>query len=270
MEPFLPARDLLESIPGVNQIVAEIVIAETGGDMTQFPTPEQLASWAGVSPGANESAGKVKSSRTRPGNRYLKGALGVAALTALRSTTHTYFAAKYRRLAPTRGPMKALVAVEHSMLTAAWHMLQNGDYYRDLGADYYTRREPTKAKPVPLNNSKPSDIRSLSNPNSKQAKPHAKNLRGVTTRRGVSPCHLPAWSPAMVTLTFASVLQARFAPPWGGKIWRSARGLRRRMRSSTDGTVCADQRILVGCVPVDPDPSVVLRACASVWWWRAQ
>ena len=146
MEPFLPARDLLESIPGVNQIVAEIVIAETGGDMTQFPTPEQLASWAGVSPGSHESAGKVKSSKTRPGNRYLKGALGIAALTALRSTTHTYFAAKYRRLAPTRGPMKALVAVEHSMLTAAWHMLQNGDYYRDLGADYYTRREPTKAK----------------------------------------------------------------------------------------------------------------------------
>jgi len=146
MEPFLPARELLESIPGVSQIVAEIVIAETGADMTQFPTPEQLASWAGVSPGAHESAGKVKSSKTRPGNRYLKGALGVAALTALRSTTHTYFAAKYRRLAPTRGPMKALVAVEHSMLTAAWHMLQNGDFYRDLGADYYTRREPSKAK----------------------------------------------------------------------------------------------------------------------------
>ena len=84
MEPFLPVQDLLESIPGINQIVAEVFIAETGGDMTQFPTPEQLASWAGVSPGAHESAGKVKSSKTRPGNRYLKGALGIAALTALR------------------------------------------------------------------------------------------------------------------------------------------------------------------------------------------
>ena len=79
MEPFLPARDLLESIPGFSQILAEVFIAETGGDMTQFPTPGQLASWAGVSPGSNESAGRVKSSKTRPGNRYLKGALGVAA-----------------------------------------------------------------------------------------------------------------------------------------------------------------------------------------------
>jgi len=146
MEPFLPVQDLLESVPGINQIVAEVFIAETGGDMTQFPTPEQLASWAGVSPVAHESAGKVKTSKTRPGNRYLKGALGIAALTALRSTTHTYFSGKYRRLAPTRGPMKALVAVEHAMLTAAWHMLQDGAHYRDLGADYYTRREPTKAK----------------------------------------------------------------------------------------------------------------------------
>lgn len=146
MKPLMPVRVLLESIPGINQIVAEILIAETGGDMNQFPTPEQLASWAGVSPGANESAGVAKSSKTRPGNRYLKGALGVAALTALRSTTNTFLAAKYRRLAPTRGPMKALVAVEHSMLTAAWHMLHNGEFYRDPGADYYTRREPTKMK----------------------------------------------------------------------------------------------------------------------------
>jgi transposase len=80
MKPFLPARDLLESIPGFSQIIAEIFIAETGGDMTQFPTPQQLASWAGVSPGSNESVGRVKSTKTRPGNRYLKGALGVAAL----------------------------------------------------------------------------------------------------------------------------------------------------------------------------------------------
>ena len=85
MKPFLPARDLLESIPGFSQIVAEVFIAETGGDMTQFPTPAQLASWAGVSPGSNESAGRVKSTKTRPGNRYLKGALGVAALNQARS-----------------------------------------------------------------------------------------------------------------------------------------------------------------------------------------
>jgi transposase len=151
MKPFLPARELLESIPGFSQIIAEIFIAETGGDMTQFPTAGHLASWAGVSPGSNESAGRVKSTKTRPGNRYLKGALGVAALNQAR-TKKTYFSAKYRRLASTRGPMKAIVAVEHSMLTAAWNMLSNGAFYRDPGPDYYTRHDParTKARAVKL------------------------------------------------------------------------------------------------------------------------
>jgi transposase len=145
MEPFLPARDLLESIPGFSRIIAEIFIAETGGNMAQFPSPEQLASWAGVSPGSNESAGRVKSTKTRPGNRYLKGALGVAALNQAKSK-NTYFSAKYRRLASTRGPMKAIVAVEHAMLTAAWNMLTNAEFYRDPGADFYTRHDPTKTK----------------------------------------------------------------------------------------------------------------------------
>jgi len=113
--------------------------------MTQFPTPDQLASWAGVSPGSNESAGRVKSTKTRPGNRYLKGALGVAALNQAKSK-NTYFSAKYRQLASTRGPMKAIVAVEHAMLTAAWHMLTNAESYRDPGADYYTRQDPAKTK----------------------------------------------------------------------------------------------------------------------------
>ncbi len=145
MEPFLPARDVLESIPGFSQIIAEVFIAETGGDMTQFPTPEQLASWAGASPGSNESAGRVKSTKTRPGNRYLKGALGVAALNQAKSK-NTYFSAKYRRLASTRGPMKAIVAIEHAMITAAWNMLTNAEFYRDPGADYYTRQDPAKTR----------------------------------------------------------------------------------------------------------------------------
>jgi len=124
-----------------------VFIAETGGEMRQFPTPEQLASWAGASPGSNESAGRVKSTKTRPGNRYLKGALGVAALNQARSKSKkTYFSAKFRHLAPTRGPMKAIVAVEHAMLTAAWHMLTNAEFYRDPGADFYTRHDPTKTK----------------------------------------------------------------------------------------------------------------------------
>lgn len=145
MTPFLPARALLESIPGFSKTVSEIFIAETGADMAQFPTAGHLASWAGVSPGSNESAGRVKSTKTRPGNRYLKGALGIAALSASRSKD-TYISARYRRLASRRGPMKAIVAVEHTMITAAWNMLSRGTLYQDPGSDYYTRRDPTKAK----------------------------------------------------------------------------------------------------------------------------
>jgi transposase len=78
-------------------------------------------------------------------NRHLKAALGTAALAATRSKG-TYFSAKYRRIASRRGPMKAIVAVEHAMLVAIWNMLTNGEFYRDPGADYYTARQPAKAK----------------------------------------------------------------------------------------------------------------------------
>ena len=113
--------------------------------MRVFPTAGHLASWAGTARGSNESAGRVKSTKTRPGNRYLKGALGTAALAVSRSKG-TYFSAKFRRIAAHRGPMKAVVAVEHAMLVAAWNMLTNGDLYRDPGADYFTRRVPTKTR----------------------------------------------------------------------------------------------------------------------------
>lgn len=145
MAPLAVARDLLTSIPGVSRIVAEMLLAEIGGDISVFPTASHLASWAGTAPGCNESAGRVKSTKTRHGNRYLKGALGTAALAASRSNG-TYFSAKYKRIAARRGPMKALVAVEHSILVAVWNMLTNGDFYRDPGADYFTRRIPAKTK----------------------------------------------------------------------------------------------------------------------------
>lgn len=145
MEPFLPARELLETIPGFSRNLAEIVIAETGADMSIFPTAGHLASWAGIAPGSNQSGPRVKSAKTRPGNSYLKGALGIAALSQARSKK-TYFSAKYRRIASRRGPMRALVAVEHAMLTAIWHMLQTGEIYKDPGPDYFTRRTPAKAK----------------------------------------------------------------------------------------------------------------------------
>ena len=145
MAPLAAARELLTSIPGVSRIVAEVLLAETGGDMSMFPSAGYLASWAGTAPGCNESAGKVKSTKARHGNRYLKGSLGTAALAASRSKG-TYLSAKYRRIAARRGPVKALVALEHSILVAVWNMLTNGEFYRDPGADYFTRRIPAKTK----------------------------------------------------------------------------------------------------------------------------
>src|SRR5665213_2742478 len=145
IEPFRHVRDLLVTMPGFSTLVADVIIAETGADMSRFPTPGHLASWAGTCPGSNESAGRIKSTHTRPGNPYLKGALGVAALSAARSHD-TYLAAKYRRIASRRGPMKALVALEHAMLIAIWNMLQTGEIYTDPGGDFYTRRNPEQAK----------------------------------------------------------------------------------------------------------------------------
>lgn len=112
--------------------------------MTCFPTANHLASWAGTTPGNNESAGKVKSSRTRPGNPYLQGALGAAAVSV--AQTQTYLGARYRRTASRRGAMKANVAIQHAMLVIIWNMLTTGALYEDLGADYYTRRRPERAK----------------------------------------------------------------------------------------------------------------------------
>jgi transposase len=145
MEPFRAARDLIVTIPGISTYVADVIIAETGADMSRFPTAGPLASWAGTCPGSNESAGRVKSTRTRPGDPYLKGALGVAALSVARSK-NTYLAAKYRRIASRRGPMKALVALEHAMLIAIWNMLETGSLYTDPGEDFFTHLNPDKAK----------------------------------------------------------------------------------------------------------------------------
>ncbi len=150
IERFRGARDLIVSVPGISVLVADVIIAETGADMSRFPTAGHLASWAGTCPGSNESAGRVKSTKTRPGNPYLKGALGIAAMSAARSHD-TYLAAKYRRIASRRGPVKAIVAVEHAMLIAIWNMITNGVFYDDLGGDYYTRLNPEKTKQRALN-----------------------------------------------------------------------------------------------------------------------
>ncbi|MGK2954338.1 MAG: IS110 family transposase [Solirubrobacterales bacterium] len=145
MEPFRVTRELLVTIPGVSTLVADVIIAETGADMNVFPTAAHLASWAGVCPGSNESAGRVKSSKTLPGNKYLKAALGIAAMSASHSRD-TYLSVKYRRIAARRGPIKAVVALEHNILTAVWNMLANGECYEDPGADHFAKLDPLKAR----------------------------------------------------------------------------------------------------------------------------
>lgn len=145
MAPFRPLQDALTTIPGVSTVIADVVIAETGGDMSVFPTAEQLASWAGVCPGSNQSAGRIKSAHILPGNKYLKGALGNAAKSASR-TNNTYLASQYRRISARRGRLRAIVTLEHTILVAAWNMLSTGEAYTDPGADYYAQLNPEHTK----------------------------------------------------------------------------------------------------------------------------
>src|ERR687896_54610 len=141
--PFAAAVELLCTIPGVQRRAAEVIIAETGGDMSAFATAGHLASWAGVCPGNDESAGKRRSGRTRKGSKWLRGTLIEAARAAAR-TRDTYLAAQYQRIRARRGANRASLAVAHSLLTAVWHMLQTGQTYLDPGGDYYTRRDPER------------------------------------------------------------------------------------------------------------------------------
>jgi transposase len=141
--PFARQRELLMTIPGVHQRTAEVLIAEIGVDMSAFPTPKHLASWAGMCPGNDESAGKRRSGKTRKGSKWLRATLTEAANAAAR-TKNSYLSAQYQRLRGRRGHSKAITAVGHSILTAAWHMLNNGELYRDLGADYFTRQNPDR------------------------------------------------------------------------------------------------------------------------------
>jgi len=141
--PFANAVELLCTIPGVQRRTAEVIIAETGGDMSAFPTAKHLASWAGVCPGNDESAGKRRSGRTTKGSKWLRAAPTEAAKAASRSRD-TYLAAQYQRLRGRRGHNKATTAIAHSMLTAAWHMLQTGETYTDPGGDYFVRRDPER------------------------------------------------------------------------------------------------------------------------------
>jgi transposase len=139
--PFEEAVELLDTIPGVARETAEIIVAEIGIDMSRFPTADHLASWAGVAPGNNESAGKRRSGKTRKGNRVLTTALTQAAQAAAR-TRGTYLSAQFYRLSGRRGKKRAIMAVAHSILVIAYHLIERKEPYRDLGADYFDKRRP--------------------------------------------------------------------------------------------------------------------------------
>jgi transposase len=138
--PFAGAVARLKTIPGVDQRAAEAVVAEIGIDMSRFPSEGHLASWAGLCPGNDESAGRRRSGRTARGNPWLKRAL-VQAAWAASHTKGTYLAAFYRRLAARRGRKRALVALAHALLGIAYHLLRKGEDYADLGGDYFDRRD---------------------------------------------------------------------------------------------------------------------------------
>jgi len=138
MLPFAPAVKTLTSLPGVDRITAWTIIAEMGADMAQFPTAAHAASWAGLCPGQEESAGKRQSGRTRKGNVWLRRALTQAAWGASMKKG-SYYKALYHRLAGRKGKKRAIVAVAHALLVTGYMLLWTGKTYADLGADYFDR-----------------------------------------------------------------------------------------------------------------------------------
>ena len=143
LRPFASAVELLCTVVGIQRRGAQCILAEIGADMTRFASPRHLASWAGQCPGNDQSAGKRRSGKTRDGSKWLDFALEEAAMAAIRVKAN-YPAAHYQRLKPRRGHKRALGAVKHSLLTAIWQMLSTGETYRDLGADYFTQRDPER------------------------------------------------------------------------------------------------------------------------------
>ena len=142
LRPFAEELERLDTIPGIGPRMAEILVAEIGVDMSRFPSAAHLASWAGMCPGNQESAGKRKSGKTRKGNVWLRAAL-IESAHSLGRGRGTYLAAQYRRLTARRGKKKAAVALGHSILIIVYHLLSRGDVYQDLGVAYFdeSRRE---------------------------------------------------------------------------------------------------------------------------------
>ena len=141
LAPFHDAVRLLRSIPGVSDLTARVIVSEIGTDMTRFPTAGHLISWAGLCPRNDESAGKRRSTRLRKGAPWLKTTLVQCAWAASRKKD-SYLQAQFRRLRHRRGPKKAICAVAASILTTVYHMLRDGTFYHDLGAEHFRRISP--------------------------------------------------------------------------------------------------------------------------------
>jgi transposase len=139
-EPWAHQLELLQTIPGVGPHVAQVIIAETGGDMTRFPTAAHLAAWAGLAPAMHESAGRQTPAGKRHGNKWLTAMLVEAAGSVGRMHGKNYLAAQHARLLKRRGMRRAQVAVAHSILVSAYWMLKRDEPYHDLGADWHRRR----------------------------------------------------------------------------------------------------------------------------------
>ena len=140
LRPFRAAVDLLKTIPGISDTVAAVLLAEVGDNIGPFPTAGHLVSWAGFAPRLDESAGKRRSTRTRPSAPWLKTTLVQAAWGAAR-TKDSYFHAQFARLKSRRGPKKAIMAVAASMLTAIYYMLRDGTEFQDLGAQHFVHHD---------------------------------------------------------------------------------------------------------------------------------
>ena len=143
--PFFQEIQLLDTIPGVDQKIAQAIVAEIGVDMSHFPSGGHLASWAGLCPGNNESAGKRKNGKTRKGDRWLKRNLIEASL-AVSRTRDTYLSALYHRVARRRGAKKATVAVAHAIIVIAHNIIAKKLPYQEFGADYFDRLNETYIK----------------------------------------------------------------------------------------------------------------------------